>query len=144
MGLGRVLDKGHAGSGKETDRLDRIAEQRRVAAHVGSRHPGQSHFLFALGADEAGNDLLALQRDAHGIPAIDQQTHLVRIGPGEITGGIARGEFHGRGAAGLWADGRFGAAAIRRVTMASPRIVVRRASAASRAARVATVVPVAE
>ena len=136
--FGRVLDKDDAGTGKKAHGLDRVGQHGGVAAHFGGGHAGQAHFLFALGTDERGDDLLPFQGDAHPVGAVDQQAGLVRVGAGEIAGGVAGVEFHPR------APQAEGAAAIRRVTMSSARIVVSRSCAVRRAARVATVEPVAE
>ena len=130
--IGCVFDKRDAVAREKPLRLDGITKQRRVFAQLCPRHTGQAHFFFAVGPHERLDNVLAFQRDPHGIAAIDQNASTRLIGFSEISCCVARGQFHG-------AD-----ATIMSVTIKSASAIARRSRASFCASRVATVVPKAE
>ena len=126
-----VFDKGDAGAGKEALGLDGVQQKGGVFPEVGGGNACQAHFLFPVGADQGGDDLLAFQGDAHGVLAIDQKPGGRFVGFGEIAAGIAGRQFHRD------RDKRSD-------VMRSAMITIRRRRASRCAKRVATVVEVAE
>ena len=90
----RVLDEGHARTGKKPDRLDSIHQQRGFLAQLHRRNPRKAHLAFTLRPDHRGNQLLPLERHAHRVFAIDQDAQLGRVGSGEIPRRLARGQLH--------------------------------------------------
>ena len=56
---------------------------------VGPGEAFKAHLIRAVRSDQCGNHLLAFQGHAHGVGTIDQQTGSVRVGLGEVTGGVA-------------------------------------------------------
>ncbi len=93
-GVVGVLDKDRPDTWEKSNGLDRIHQLGRILAQIRGGHPGQAHFLFGCWAKQGRKHLLTLERYAHRIGPINQDTGLARIRAGKIALGLARAQLH--------------------------------------------------
>ncbi len=133
-GVAGVVDEDDAGPGEEAAGAHGVGDRGGIAAEVGAGEAGQAHLGGAVGSDQRLDESGALQGDAHGVGAVEQDRGHPLVRAGEETGGVAAGELHGQPAAGA---AQVAADSARRSTIWSARVTARRSPASRSAARLA-------